>query len=245
MSALMKPNSMPLTMTSREIAELTGKVHAHVMRDIRTMMDALQQNPNLDSVCKTTTYAGSNGQSYDQYELDKDTCLTLLLGYDAVARMKVVKRWQELEAAQQPSSPAELSRLEILQIAVEAEKARIEAEAQRDEAMRTKALIGSRREATAMATAAKAVREVNRLTEELGRNMRHATMIAVEKALGRKFGKQDWRPLREFCKSKGLPVERVTDPRYGEVKAWPAEAWRAVHGIDLGQLFPARQAGLH
>ena len=33
-----------LTMTSREIAELTGKNHAHVMRDIRTMMDELSTN---------------------------------------------------------------------------------------------------------------------------------------------------------------------------------------------------------
>lgn len=103
MSALMKPNDMPVTMTSREIAELTGKVHSNVMRDIRAMMDALEQDSNLNSVCKTTTYSGTNGQSYDQYELDKDTCLTLLLGYDAVARMKVVKRWQELEAGAAPA----------------------------------------------------------------------------------------------------------------------------------------------
>ena len=30
-----------LTMTSREIAELTGKRHDNVMRDIRTMLDDL------------------------------------------------------------------------------------------------------------------------------------------------------------------------------------------------------------
>ncbi|HOB66631.1 BRO family protein [Ottowia sp.] len=106
MSSIINIAAAPLTMTSREIAELTGKQHAHVMRDIRAMMEALEQNPDLDSVCRTTTYAGSNGQAYDQYELDKDTCLTLLLGYDAVARMKVVKRWQELEAkAARPAIP--------------------------------------------------------------------------------------------------------------------------------------------
>jgi len=40
--------------------------------------------------------------------LDKDTCLTLLLGYDPAARMKVVKRWQELEAAAAPAIPQTL-----------------------------------------------------------------------------------------------------------------------------------------
>ncbi|WP_280582940.1 phage antirepressor KilAC domain-containing protein [Lampropedia aestuarii] len=92
-------------MSSCEIAELTGKRHADVMRDIRTMMTALKQNADLRSVCISSTYTGENDQEYPQYELDKDTSLTLLLGYDPVARMKVVKRWQELEAKQAPSVP--------------------------------------------------------------------------------------------------------------------------------------------
>lgn len=94
-------SSQTITMSSREIADLTGKEHKHVMRDIRTLIETLEQSPDLDFACKTSTYAGVTGQLYQQYELDKDTCMTLLLGYDAVARMRVVKRWQELEAKQQ------------------------------------------------------------------------------------------------------------------------------------------------
>jgi phage antirepressor YoqD-like protein len=101
-------NMNALTMTSREIAELTGKAHSNVMRDVRAMMDALEQDSKLNPVCRTTTYRGSNGQDYDQYELDKDTCLTLMLGYDAVARMKVVKRWQELERQAERRDPMEM-----------------------------------------------------------------------------------------------------------------------------------------
>lgn len=41
-----------LTMTSREIAELTGKRHDNVMRDIRTMLDDLEHSSNLRFVCK-------------------------------------------------------------------------------------------------------------------------------------------------------------------------------------------------
>ncbi|WP_347220313.1 Rha family transcriptional regulator [Chryseobacterium sp.] len=105
------------TMSSREIADLTGKRHADVMRDIRIMMDALQQNADLRSVCFSSTYVGENEQSYPQYELDKDTSLTLLLGYDPVARMKVVKRWQELEAAQGPKLPQTMA--QALRLAAE------------------------------------------------------------------------------------------------------------------------------
>lgn len=106
-----------LTMSSRDIAELTGKRHADVMRDIRTMMDALKQNADLRSVCISSTYVGENEQAYPQYELDKDTSLTLLLGYDPVARMKVVKRWQELEAQQAPKLPQTMA--QALRLAAE------------------------------------------------------------------------------------------------------------------------------
>lgn len=117
MNAVTAISAAVLTMSSREIAELTGKRHADVMRDIRTMMEALQQNADLRSVCKSSTYVGENDQSYPQYELDKDTSLTLLLGYDVVARMKVVKRWQQLEAQAAPAVPRTMS--QALRLAAE------------------------------------------------------------------------------------------------------------------------------
>jgi phage antirepressor YoqD-like protein len=116
MSSITAISAAALTMSSREIAELTGRDHGNVMRDIRTMLDDLQAS-NLNPVCETTTYAGANGQRYPQYELDRDTCLTLLLGYDAVARMKVVKRWQELEAQAAPAVPRTMS--QALRLAAE------------------------------------------------------------------------------------------------------------------------------
>lgn len=116
MNAITAISSAVLTMSSREIAELTGRDHGNVMRDIRTMLDDLQAS-NLNPACETTTYAGANGQRYPQYELDRDTCLTLLLGYDAVARMKVVKRWQELEAQAAPAEPRTMS--QALRLAAE------------------------------------------------------------------------------------------------------------------------------
>ena len=117
MNAPMILGAAALTMTSLEIADLTGKRHGDVMRDIRAMMDVLQQNADLRSVCISSTYVGDNEQRYPQYELDKDTSLTLLLGYDVAARMRVIKRWQELEAKQGPALPQTMA--QALRLAAE------------------------------------------------------------------------------------------------------------------------------
>ena len=108
---------------------------------------------------------------------------------------------------------------------------------QRDHAIATKAEIGSRREATAMATASAAVRESRQLKERLGLGVTQATILAVEKTLRRKFGAAGWRPLRKWCDAQGIKVPRVNHPTYGSVLAWPAAAWAAVYQIDLAELF--------
>lgn len=108
MNTLMTLTSKPLTMSSREIAALVGKEHFHVMRDIRTLRTQLGA---LFGGSIQTWRHPQNGQTYDEFALDKDTCLTLLLGYDPVARLKVVKRWQELEAGAVPKSFAKALRL--------------------------------------------------------------------------------------------------------------------------------------
>ena len=83
-------------MSSREIAELTGKNHAHVMRDIREMASALTK-ASVHSCVEPASYIGGDGRAYDMYQLDKETTICLLTGYDTAARMKVIQRWQALE----------------------------------------------------------------------------------------------------------------------------------------------------
>lgn len=91
-----RPEATPNRMSSREVAELTNKSHSHVMRDIREMCAVLAES-KTGFCCESAQYIGENGQLYDMYELDKETTICLLTGYDAVARMKVVQRWQALE----------------------------------------------------------------------------------------------------------------------------------------------------
>ena len=85
-----------------------------------------------------------------------------------------------------------------------------------------------------MATASAKAREVKRLEHALGYSTRHATILQVEKKLKREF---DYHPLRRWCNQQKVTPERVPDKRYGDVAAWPAEAWMVVYGVDLAALF--------
>ena len=88
-------SSNVLTMSSREIAELTGKQHKNVLADIRKMLDDLE----IDSAVFTAQYKDSTGRSLPMFNLPKDETLCLVSGYSPQMRMAIIKRWQELEEA--------------------------------------------------------------------------------------------------------------------------------------------------
>ena len=78
-------------MSSKEIAELTGKRHDHVLRDIDNIVKSL--SPELGLGFKSSTYKDSTGKSNRCYQMDKDSTLCLITGYDVNARMRIIKRW--------------------------------------------------------------------------------------------------------------------------------------------------------
>lgn len=108
--------NQPLTMSSREIAEYTGKQHQHIKRDIEKMFVELE----LDVSKFGRIYKDSMNRSQTEYLLDRDQTDCLLTGYSAKARMKVIKRWKELESKQAPSIPQTYS--EALQLAADQAK---------------------------------------------------------------------------------------------------------------------------
>lgn len=83
------------SMSSVEIAELTGKRHDNVLRDIDNLLKSLSSDLSLGY--KSTTYKDSNGKKNRMYQMDKDATICLVAGYDANARMRIIKRWQQLE----------------------------------------------------------------------------------------------------------------------------------------------------
>jgi phage antirepressor YoqD-like protein len=92
MNTIVAPSNT-VTMSSREIAELTGKQHQHVGRDIKRMLGDL----GFDVSTFGRIYLDSLNRQQTEYVLGQDLVITLLAGYSAPLRYRVVTRLQELE----------------------------------------------------------------------------------------------------------------------------------------------------
>ena len=81
------------TMSSLEIAKITGKRHDHVMRDITNILGELNINaPHFWGAYKT-----KQGNEYGCYNLPKRETLILVSGYNIQLRAKIIDRWEYLE----------------------------------------------------------------------------------------------------------------------------------------------------
>lgn len=95
-----------VTMTSSEISELTGKLHAHVIRDIRAMLEALKDDPVLDHVREDKDARGYT----ENFHLNRELTETLITGYSIPLRHKVIRRLHDLEEqAARPMTQAEIT----------------------------------------------------------------------------------------------------------------------------------------
>lgn len=81
------------TMSSREIAELTGKQHQHVRRDIERMLEELEEDPSKFG----HIYLDGMNRQQQEFRLNRELTDTLLTGYSSKLRRRVIARWRELE----------------------------------------------------------------------------------------------------------------------------------------------------
>lgn len=187
------------TMTSREIAELTGKRHCDVLRDIDSLLETL--NADLRLGFKTSTYKDSSGKENRQFEMDRDSSYCVVAGYDANSRMRIIKRWQELEAAN--ARPLSLAQLAL----VNAQALVALEEEQRQLALRQEA--------------------TERRLDQIETATDHFTIIgwwryakqsgSLPIAEAAKRGRQ----ATLYCNDHEVPMGEVPDPRFGSVKTYP------------------------
>ena len=92
------------TMSSLDIAQVTGKDHAHLMRDIRNMEPAWEKISQ--SKFGLGSYYDAQGKSRPCYYLDKRECLYIATKFNDEARAKLILRWEELEKKERTSMTA-------------------------------------------------------------------------------------------------------------------------------------------
>ena len=85
------------TMSSLQIAEITGKRHDAILRDIRHLITKGVNAHNFVEV----EYTDKKGEKRPCFELTKKGCLILASGYDAKLRERIIDRWEELESEKQ------------------------------------------------------------------------------------------------------------------------------------------------
>lgn len=218
-----------LTMSSRVIAELTGKEHKNVCRVIRDLIS----DHILDAQLEPLKFE-YRGQWFDYYELNKRDSFVVVARLSPEFTAHIVDRWQELEQQLNPvfNLPQDLP--SALRALADTHEQLQQAQLEREIAVKTKAHISDKKTATAMATASNAVQENQRLKDQIGQSKKNATVLAVERLTGKIY---PYQALTKWCKSHGVKPQKVHDDRYGKVNTYPSQAWLDVYNINLSALF--------
>jgi len=90
-------NGMP-GMSSQEIAEITGKRHKNVLRDIQKMVEEIGSDLSQCQIVETQA-PDSYGRLQPLTILDKELTFTLLSRYSFKLSRLIVRRWFELEGS--------------------------------------------------------------------------------------------------------------------------------------------------
>ncbi len=112
---LLATSNQPLTMSSREIAELTGKRHDNVRRTIESLWDLA-----LISVTQSEEPTVGGGKPTKIYHVNEEDSYIVVARLSPEFTAKIVKRWRELEKQQAPQIPQTYA--EALQLAADQAK---------------------------------------------------------------------------------------------------------------------------
>ena len=191
-----------ITMSSLEIAKLTGKQHKHVLADIDKMLKELE----LHSAEFSAQYKDASGKVNRCFNLTRELTDCLLTGYSAKLRMAVIKRWHELEAQNKPKT-----QLEVLQTVVGQ-------------------MVEHERRQLALEQEQIKLAERQRITEgkieDFANGADHYSVTAYNKVfrkypIGNKEANEHGRILSKEARSNGIPIGKSPHPIWGEVNTYP------------------------
>ncbi len=223
------------TMSSLEIAELTGKLHKNVLVDIEKLINELGGQLKI----QPSSYINKQNKKQPCYNLDRESALLVTSGYSTQLRLKIIRRLDELESAKPiatevvaPALPTSYKDALLMLAQKVGETEELASENER--LIKTKMQIGSKREATAMSTAGVMAKKIKQLEAQLSlpkNDYQYATILAIQSRL--KYIKVSGLKLTYFCNRNGLAIKDIPDDRYGAVHSYPAQAWKDVYQIDI------------
>jgi len=113
-------------MTSMQIAEVTGKQHPHIMRDIRDEIEKLEAGGiSIESKFGLVEYTDAKGEKRPCYSLTREGVLQLAARYDAVVRAKLIELAMKQQDRQLPTNYKEAL---LALVAAEEEKEQLHVE---------------------------------------------------------------------------------------------------------------------
>lgn len=210
MQNIMQVNAVNKTMSSREIAKLCEKRHDHVCRDIDNLNQSYESMglPRVGEGYYTHPNTGS--QQHRQFLLTQEQCVDLITGYNREIRIRINRRWAELEQkSAQPQIPQtfaealQLAANQALQIEQNAPKVAHYDKVVNRHTLLTATQVGQKISMSAV--------KLNRVLDELG---------VYNKALKR------GRAFKQWFIDKGLGEMKQTDMGYSQpLFSLKGEAW--------------------
>ena len=184
-------------MTSLEVAEVTGKRHADIMRDIRDEIEKLEsQGFSTERIFALSEYQDRTGRTLPMYVLTREGVLQLAARYDAVVRFKLIEKVSQPAKVLSPVQQL-LAQAQIL-VEMDSRVGAVEQGVRRLEH-------NCRRTITS-----------NQLTVIAYANMKGIRPDEYNSSVvGRKATK--------LCKERNILVGKVVDSRYGLINTYPEE----------------------
>lgn len=199
-------NTNKATMTLKEITDLLNVRHNDAMRSVEKMA----QEPEFGELRNfRSSYINNLGAELpvETYLLDKRQSLAVAARLNTAMLMRVIDRWQELEAESKPMTMVEIVAAQS-QILLEMERRQVAIEAKAAEAVAVSADNARRLDQIETATDHFTIMGWHRYARMAG---------SLPLADATRMGKA----ATAFCHEHDLAVGEVPDPRFGKVKTYP------------------------
>ena len=213
-----------LVTTSLKVAEVFGKVHAKVMRDIEKLDCS---NEFTIANFGKRTFKTEQGNEYPMYEITKDGFVFLVMGYTgkkaAEFKEAYIKKFNEMEAELKSQQTKQLSAAESLLQSVQLLVAheRQLAILEHNQKNMQGAISSLYDKVYGMQF------QTNMIEQKLNNEIDRYTVIGYCSAhnipMTRKEASIIGGACSRMCKKRNIPLESIADPRFGKVNTYPSE----------------------